>query len=302
MTSVRRRRSSASPGRVPAGRGPGRRRGATGAEPSEARPFLKWAGGKRQLIGQLWPHLPDRIERYHEPFLGGAALFFALRARLGRKYAYLSDTNIRLIRTYRGLRDDPDGVVRRLRSYPHDKAFFLRLRRWEIDDGTDAEVAAWFIYLNKTAYNGLYRVNRRNLFNVPFGDYRQPNICDEPTLRLCASRLRPARIEQLDFERAARRARPGDLVYFDPPYVPLSKTSSFTSYTSGGFTLDEHRRLRDVALGLKQRGVCVLVSNSSARAVRELYGGSFDLVSVRARRPVNSRADKRGAVTELLMR
>lgn len=266
------------------------------------RPFLKWAGGKRQLIGQLWPHLPERIARYHEPFLGGAAVFFALRDRLGRKYPYLSDTNERLIRTYCGLRDHPDRVVKLLRSYPHDKDFFLRLRRWDVDSGTDAEVAAWFIYLNKTAYNGLYRVNRHDVFNVPFGDYRRPNICDEPTLRRCAASLRRARIERLDFERAAARARPGDLVYFDPPYVPLSKTSSFVSYTSGGFTLEEHRRLRDTAVDLKQRGISVLISNSSARKVRDLYEGAFDCVPVRARRAVNSRATGRGLVTELLLR
>jgi DNA adenine methylase len=214
----------------------------------------------------------------------------------------LSDTNPRLIRTYRGLRDDPDGVVRLLRSYPHDKAFFLRLRSSDIDAASDAEVAAWFIYLNKTAYNGLYRVNRRNVFNVPFGDYRRPNICDEPTLRRCAASLRRARIEELDFGQAASRAQPGDLVYFDPPYVPLSKTSSFTSYTSGGFALDEHLRLRDLAVELKDRGVRVLVSNSSAAAVRELYAGAFDVVPVRARRAVNSRAAGRGPITELLMR
>lgn len=276
--------------------------GAAAARPERhPRPFLKWAGGKRQLIGALLHHVPPRIERYHEPFLGGAALFFALRPRLGRKYAYLSDTNERLIRTYRGLRDAPDQVIELLRSYPHDKSFFLQLRARDVDAGSDAEVAAWFIYLNKTAYNGLYRVNRHDRFNVPFGDYAHPNICDEPTLRRCATSLRRARIEHLDFARAAARARPGDLVYFDPPYVPLSKTASFTSYTSGGFTLGEHRRLRDVALALKQRGVHVLVSNSSAQSVRDLYEPGFELFPVRARRAVNSRAERRGPITELLI-
>lgn len=269
---------------------------------SGLRPFLKWAGGKRQLIGQLRPHLPARIARYHEPFLGGGAVFFALQPRLGRKHAYLSDCNQRLVRTYRGLRDDPERVITLLRSYPHDKRFFIDLRQRDIDAASDAEVAAWFIYLNKTAYNGLYRVNRRNVFNVPFGDYRRPNICDEANLRACAASLRRTRIEELDFERAARRAEPGDLVYFDPPYVPLSSTSSFTSYTSRGFGPAEHRRLRDLALELKRHGVAVLISNSSAREVRKLYANDFEVVPLRARRAVNSRADGRGPITELLMR
>ncbi len=281
----------------------GRSRGSSGCATDGMRPFLKWAGGKRQLLGQMEPYLPVRFGgRYLEPFVGSGALFFHLSSRLGRKQAYLSDSNERLVRTYLGVRDDLDSVLELLRSFPHDKDFFLEKRRENIDARSDAEVAAWLIYLNKTAFNGLYRVNSKNIFNVPFGDYARPKICDEPRLRACSRALGRARIEHLDFEKAARRARPGDLVYFDPPYVPLSDTAWFAHYTAGGFGPDEHSRLRDVALDLKRRGVEVLLSNSSAKLVRELYAADFELVSVTARRSVNSRADRRGAIGELLIR
>ncbi|MBW2459587.1 MAG: Dam family site-specific DNA-(adenine-N6)-methyltransferase [Deltaproteobacteria bacterium] len=195
------------------------------------RPFLKWAGSKRRLVAQMAPHLPSAFGRFHEPFVGSAALFFHLRPQR----ASLSDTNERLVRAYLGLRDDPDGVIELLSTYPHEKGFFLDMRGQDIDTGTDAEVAAWFIYLNKTAYNGLYRVNSKNKYNVPFGDYARPNICDEPTLRRCARQLKAVKLRVSDFEAAGRRARRGDLVYFDPPYVPLSETSYFTGYTQQGF-------------------------------------------------------------------
>ena len=166
----------------------------------------------------------------------------------------------------------------------------------------DAEVAAWFIYLNKTGYNGLYRVNRKNRFNVPFGSYVKPNICDETNLRRCAKLLKQTKIDVGDFEQSARRARKGDLVYFDPPYVPLSATSSFTSYTSDGFGIKQQERLRDLAVALKKRGVHVLISNSSAGAVRELYRDNFEIISISARRAINCKAQGRGNVKEYLIR
>lgn len=263
------------------------------------RPFLKWAGGKRSLIPQLLPHLPKRFGCYFEPFVGSAAVFF----HLAPQRAVLSDTNERLVRTYKGLRDDPEGVIARLKDFPHEKSFFLRKRQEKIDDAGDTELAAWFIYLNKTGYNGLYRVNSKNVFNVPFGSYKRPKICDEPRLRACAARLANVAIHVRDFEAAADGAKKGDLVYFDPPYVPLSATSSFTSYTRHGFGPPEQERLRDAALRLVHRGVHVVISNSSAPLVRELYAGAaFELIEIAARRSINSRADRRGAVVELLIK
>jgi DNA adenine methylase len=263
-----------------------------------ARPFLKWAGGKRQLLPHLLRHVPATRGAYFEPFVGGGALFFALRPRK----ATLADVNERLIRAYRGVAAQVDDVVRLLRRYPHDSEFFYRLRARAIDGQSDAEVAAWFIYLNRTGYNGLYRVNRKNEFNVPFGRYANPTVCDEPTLRDCAAALAGTKLVVDDFEKIVSGARRGDFVYFDPPYAPLSATSSFTSYTSGGFGPEDQRRLRDVALALKKRGVQVLLSNSSAPLVRELYASAFEVFEVPATRMLNSKGDGRGAIAELVIR
>jgi DNA adenine methylase len=263
------------------------------------KPFLKWAGGKRSLLSQMLPHMPKKFGRYHEPFVGSAALFF----HLGPRHAALSDNNERLVRCFTGLRSHPDAVAAKLAGYPYEREFFLNMRKRDIDAEDDVELAAWFIYLNKTGFNGLYRVNKKNRFNVPFGKYKSPRICDERTLRACAARLEHADIRHRDFEAAADDAEAGDLVYFDPPYVPLSATSSFTSYTSHGFGADAQERLRDCARALARRGVHVLISNSSAELVHELYAGrDFKLTEVEARRSINSRKDRRGPVTELLIK
>jgi len=264
-----------------------------------SRPFLKWAGGKRQLLGELVRHVPkEHHGRYFEPFVGGGALFFELRPRK----AVLADVNERLIRTYRGVQRSVDDVIHLLKSYPYDEKFFYDLREIDVDAGTDAEVAAWFIYLNRAGYNGLYRVNRKNRFNVPFGRYENPTICDAATLRSCSAALAGADLLVADFEAVVAKAKRGDFVYFDPPYMPLSVTSSFTSYTSHGFGADQQTRLRDVARRLKKRGVRVLLSNSSAPLVRKLYRAGFDTTEVSATRMVNSKASGRGAITELVIR
>jgi DNA adenine methylase len=268
--------------------------------PSEpaARPFLKWAGGKRQLMPHLLRHVPARMGAYFEPFVGGGALFFALRPQR----ATLADVNERLVRAYRGVAEHASAVVRLLGGYPHDPEFFYRLRAEAIDGRSDAEVAAWFIYLNRTGYNGLYRVNRKNEFNIPFGRYANPTVCDEPTLRACSAALAGKSLLVDDFENVVSRARRGDFVYFDPPYAPLSATSSFTSYTSGGFGPGDQKRLRDVALRLKKRGVHVLLSNSSAPMVRELYEDGFEVHEVSATRMVNSKGGGRGVIAELVIK
>lgn len=267
------------------------------------RPFLKWVGGKRGLLPTLNAHAPSNFGRYHEPFVGGGALFFHLaHRRTLPRGAILSDNNARLIRAYRGVRNCVEDVITRLRSYPHDKDFYLRMRETPVDDGSDAEVAAWFIYMNRTGYNGLYRVNQQNRFNVPFGDYQNPKICDPEGLRACSRALSCAELRCEPFDLVAERAEPGDFVYFDPPYVPLSATSSFTSYTASGFGLVHQQKLADVARALKGRGVHVLVSNSSAPLVRELYREGFVAVEVQAARSVNSRGNGRGKIAELLMR
>jgi DNA adenine methylase len=262
------------------------------------KPFIKWAGGKRELLPALLPHVPATFGTYFEPFVGGGALFFHLAPRK----AVLADSNERLFRAYRGVKADVGRVIRLLRSYPKTKEFYLRLRSRNVDAGTDAEVAAWFIYLNKMGYNGLYRVNRRNGFNVPYGRHQNPNTCDEPTLRDCSLALARASLKNADFEAATEKAVEGDFVYFDPPYVPSSRTSMFTSYTSSKFGPAEQERLRDVALRLKRRGVQVLLSNSATKPVEKLYRRDFELVPIRAKRRVNSDTGGRGEVKEYLIK
>jgi DNA adenine methylase len=261
------------------------------------RPFVKWAGGKRQLLPELLRHAPTSFGRYFEPFVGGGALFF----ELSPPRAVLADVNRRLIRTYQGVRDHVDDVIALLAHYPHQEKFFYEMRDLDIDRESDAKVAAWFIYLNKIGFNGLYRVNRRDRFNVPFGRHRNPTICDEPTLRACSAALQSADLRVADFEDVVAEAQEGDLVYFDPPYVPLSVTSNFTAYSKDKFDLAGQVRLRDVALALKRRGVHVLLSNSSAEFVRSLYGSEFETIEVSATRLVNSKANRRGAITELVI-
>ena len=283
------------------------------------RPFLKWVGGK----GQLLPELVKRVEmagdfgRYHEPFLGGGALFFELfRTGKLRKKAYLSDNNPRLIEAYIGVRDHVDEVIELLRRHKrrHGEEHFYRVRA--STPKRLPERAARLIYLNKTCYNGLYRENRRGEFNVPFGRYKNPTICDEENLFAVAAALKLSKIEYCHFQSIVERAKPGDLVYFDPPYHPLSKTSSFRAYTPHEIEDDQGRRipldnrefgddsqrlLAEVFARLAEHRVLVLLSNSMTEFVRELYK-PFHIDTVQASRAVNSRADKRGKIAEALVR
>jgi len=262
-----------------------------------AKLFVKWVGGKRKLIPSLLRFIPKRYRNYHEPFVGGGALFYALRPST----AFLSDANERLVRAYRGVRDNVEEVIQRLRGFPHSQDFYMQMRDEDVDAGSDVDVAAWFIYLNKTGFNGLYRVNRMNRFNVPFGDRENPTICDDDNLRACSAVLRGTTIEHEDFTAVLAKASPGDLVYFDPPYVPLSVSSSFVAYTKSGFGIEDHRQLRDVAVALKQRGVHVVLSNSSSPLVRELYEEHFTIDDVYAPRAINCCGDRRGPVREIVI-
>lgn len=279
--------------------------------PPPAKPFIKWAGGKRRLVPELLSRAPDVFGAYHEPFMGGAALFFGLLANrtirghdLDTPWATLSDTNLRLVRTFRAVRDDVEGLIARLADYAeaHGRDQYYEVRALPVDEMEhDADVGAWFIYLNKTGFNGLYRVNRKGGFNVPIGRYKNPNICDADNLRAASRALQGAEIRHETFDAVLDRAEAGDLVYFDPPYVPASATASFTSYTKSGFDLDDQARLRDVARALKERGVAVLLSNSDTPPVRDLYRRGFTKRQVMMTRAINSKASKRGAVPELII-
>lgn len=263
------------------------------------RPFLKWVGGKRQLLPELRKRVPARFGRYFEPFLGGGALFFDLQPHK----AVLGDANERLVRTYRAVRDDVESVIEKLRQYPYDREFYLGFRGTNVDVLSDVEVAAWLIYVNKTGFNGMFRMSKKSGFNVPPGKFKTPpTICDPDALRTCSRALRDAKLVAGDFEDLVTEATAGDYCYFDPPYRPISSTSSFTAYTAEGFLEHDHVRLRDTARDLKSRGVNVLLSHSDHSFIRKLYSGDFTIEQVRARRAINSNPDGRGAVAELLIR
>ncbi len=272
--------------------------------PVLAKPFLKWVGGKRQLLSDLLCRVDrlDSFRRYHEPFLGGGALFFELRGlgRLDKTVSFLSDNNGNLIDAYKAIRRNVDAVVKWLRAHEsrHGKDYYYELRGYVPSDLF--ERAARIIYLNRTCYNGLYRENRKGEFNVPFGKYKNPRICDEENLRAVAEALQRTKIERRDFETVLDVAEPADLVYFDPPYHPVSKTASFTAYAKEGFGEESQRRLAAVFEQLADRGVKVILSNSDTDFVRELYD-RFCIETVRATRAVNSRADRRGKVNEVIV-
>lgn len=266
---------------------------------TEVRPFVKWAGGKRQLLPRLLELAPKEFGTYFEPFVGGGALFFALRPRS----AVLADVNTRLMRTYLAISKDPETVIALLSTYPYERSFYETMRDLYVDNLSDEEVAAWFIYVNRAGFNGLYRVNRKGKFNVPFGRHTNPTICDAENIRACSKALRGVFHAADDYRAVIEYARAGDFVYFDPPYLPVSKTSNFTAYSADGFGFEDHLQLQETASALVHRGVHVLVSNSNAPAIRELYASStFDVIEVEAKRSVNSKAAARGPVKELLIR
>ena len=271
-----------------------------------ARPFIKWVGGKRRVIPEIIRSMPERFEAYYEPFIGGGALFFHLRSLniLQDNLTTIADLNLRLIRTYLAIRDDVGAVIDRLEHHRahNSKEYFYDLRGTNIDACTkNADVAAWFIYLNKTAFNGLYRVNKKNGFNAPWGRYKNPNICDTENLLACNMALQNVRIIHGQYDSTVADAVAGDFVYFDPPYVPVSSTASFTAYTKSGFGPLQQVLLRDCALELKSRGVQVLLSNSDHPTIHEWYS-DFDVRLITVGRAINCKGDQRGGVGEVLIR
>ena len=265
-------------------------------EREPAAPFLKWVGGKTSLLPELLKHVPARLRRYHEPFVGGGALFFAVRPRR----ALLADHNGELVHCYQQVRDDVYGVLDALARHVYEKAHFAAVRSLEPLKLSPAARAARFIYLNKTCFNGLWRVNRAGRFNVPIGRYKSPRFCDPGSLIAASQALRSVQIDHAPFEEALARVSPGDFVYLDPPYDPVSPTASFASYTPGGFNWEDQKRLAHACVLLNRRGARFLLSNSATERVRELYRG-FEQRIVRAPRFINSKAERRGRVDELLV-
>jgi len=265
-----------------------------------ARPFLKWAGGKAQLLDQFSPHFPRHWKTFYEPFLGGGAVFFRLAQTYPERRYVLSDLNPELINAYVCVRDQVEDLIALLQEHQarHGRDYYYALRASKPTD--PVQRAARLIYLNKTCFNGLYRENSRGEFNVPLGRYKNPTICDASGLRAASRVLQGVELHVRPFEWVVEQAEAGDFVYFDPPYYPVSATSNFTGYNGCGFGEADQVRLRDVFVSLAGRGVQVLLSNSDCEFVRQLYR-DFVIYSVAAKRCINSRAERRGAVGEVLV-
>ncbi len=264
------------------------------------RPFLKWAGGKSSILHHLMAYVPQKFNTYYEPFLGGGALFFGLY-RSGRiEQAILADINKELIETYQTVQQDVEAVIQLLDQFPHDKTFYYQLREKDPATLSPPERAARMIYLNKTGYNGLYRVNKQGKFNVPFGRYKTPNYKDFDNLRAVAIALKAVKLAICPFEQTVASARKEDFVYFDPPYDPVSETAYFTQYNANGFGKTDQERLAKTFWDLAERGVYVMLSNSDTSFIRSLYKDAY-IQEIVAPRFINSKANRRTGHQELLI-
>lgn len=267
-------------------------------------PVVKWVGGKRQLIDELKPLLPKKVNLYCEPFFGGGALLFALQPSV----AIVNDINYDLISMYETIRDNVESLLNELSKHPNEREHYYNVRDWDrnhetYDTLSSIERAARIIYLNKTCYNGLYRVNNAGEFNTPFGNYKNPNITNAPVLKAVSKYFNEADIKfyHVDYYEVTRQLPRGAFVYLDPPYDPLSSTSNFTGYTRGGFSRDEQIRLRECCDNLNERGIKFMLSNSSTNFIKEQYK-DYIITPVKAKRSVNSDPNKRGDVDEVVIR
>lgn len=263
----------------------------------EVKPFVKWAGGKRQLIGEITFLMPREFNHYYEPFIGGGSVFFNLCTKIEK--AFISDINSDLITTYQIIKNSPDELIERLREYKqnHCKEFYYEVRASEPVE--PLERSARMLYLNKTCFNGLYRVNSKGKFNVPIGSYKDPNIVQEDNLPFCHKALQKAEIRLCDFEEIEPEA--GDFVYCDPPYHPLNE-GSFTTYTKNDFSTRDQERLKDFLVRLHHKGVFIMLSNSRVDFIEKLYSEEFFRQHVvKAMRAVNSKASGRGPIDELIV-
>jgi len=261
------------------------------------KPFIKWAGGKTKLLGQIMPLIPKKYNAYYEPFLGGGAVFF----NLAPKKAFLSDTNEELINLYEVIRDRANHLIQELRQYDSSEACYYKCRDKDREPGyklmTSVQKAARTLYLNKTCWNGLYRVNSKGQFNVPFGKRKNPNIIDEDTILSCSYALKDVSLEVEDFRIVLDIPEEGDFVYLDPPYVPLNATS-FTSYTKDGFSWDDQLALKVLCDELNDKGVRFMQSNSNSELVLDLYK-DYTITTIYAPRFINSKGNKRNKIEEV---
>jgi DNA adenine methylase len=263
--------------------------------------FVKWAGGKKQLLEQFKPFFPTKIERYFDAFVGGGAVAFYIIKNYNPKEIFLSDINGELINTFNVIKEDVDNLIIELKELKnnHSKEEFYKIRAKDPEELTPLQRATRFIYLNKTCFNGLYRVNSSGKFNVPIGSYKNPLICPEEDLREISILLKNAKIEIKQFYDISKEIRQGDFVYFDPPYYPLNK-SSFTTYTKDNFLDKEQIKLKELFVELDKKGAKVMLSNSDAAFVKNLYK-DYNIHFVKANRMINCDATKRGKINEIVV-
>ncbi|MCP4606176.1 MAG: DNA adenine methylase [Proteobacteria bacterium] len=260
------------------------------------RPFLKWVGGKSQILVELNKSFPSGFKHYYEPFLGGGAVFFDLL----HEPATISDSNEELINCYKVVRTRVEKLIIALNRHVYDKEHYYEVRGWDPMKLNSVQRAARTIYLNRAGFNGLYRVNSKGGFNVPFGRHKNPTICDEDNLRGCSKTLANIKIKCVSFEKVLDWARPNDLVYFDPPYIPVSDTAYFTAYQKRGFGMDSQENLAKVFDDLASRGVYAVLSNSDVPWIHERYS-NHHIRLIKANRFVNSDASRRGPVGEVIV-
>jgi DNA adenine methylase len=264
--------------------------------------LIKWAGGKKQLLAQFERYFPKKIERYFEPFVGGGTVaFFLLKTHPEIKKIYLSDINEELIITYNVVKKDVESLIVLLKRYKlkHNKEFYYKIRAEDVKKLTSLQIAARFIYLNRTCFNGLYRVNSQGRFNVPIGSYKNPTICNENDLREISKLLQKDDIKVAQFDESVKKAKKGDFIYFDPPYYPLKK-DSFTTYTKGKFLEKEQEKLAGTFRKLDKKGCKVMLSNSDTNFIKNLYK-DYNINVVKATRMINCDATKRGKINEVVI-
>jgi DNA adenine methylase len=274
----------------------------------KAHPFVKWAGGKSRVVNHIKNFFPEDFNSYYEPFLGSAALYFAVSPRKGR----LNDLNKALIQTYKVVRESVESLIVELTKIQDEyflltnieskKDYYLKRREEFNSISTFSSVrrSALFIFLNKTGFNGMYRENKSGQYNIPFGKHDHPLICDESNLRLVSSDLSEIDLTSTSYEEAIRDVKPKDLVYLDPPYYPLTNTSNFTEYQAGGFTVEDQAKLRDVFQELDKKGCYVVMSNSACEEIDELYA-DFNINRIQVARAINSKTNMRGKIDEVII-
>lgn len=267
------------------------------------KPFVKWAGGKRQLLPEIKKYIPEEYSTYYEPFVGGGAVLFHIQPE---KFV-INDVNREIVNVYNTVKNEVENLITELKSYENDADFYYKIRAIDrvenFSNLSNVKKAARVIYLNKTCFNGLFRVNRQGQFNVPFGKYKKPNIVNEDTLRAVNQYFAQAKGEILntDFAECLSKAKKDSFVYLDPPYDPVSNSSSFTGYTLSGFNRYEQERLKTTCDKLNQKGCKFLLSNSATDFIKDLYK-DYKIEIVKAGRSINSKASKRGKIEEVLIR